>query len=371
MQTLTRWGLVLAEVIAVLVLAVWPADATTKTEPALMIFEKGVTLNSTLTVTGATTFSGSLNLCSTCNLTVNTNKFTVAASSGNTVVAGTFNAAGATTLDGAVTLGNAAADAVTVTGTFASNLIFTDATYDIGASGATRPRDFFLSRNATVGGTFNAVGATTLDGAVTLGNAAADAVTVTGTLASNLIFTDATYDIGASGATRPRDFFLSRNATLGGTLGVTGATTLSSTLGVASGVSTLSGGVVHGATINTGTGATLTTATSGQLHVAAASADNTTVYILPAASTKASYCFSIGDITGAVRELLIETPAGSDLVVGTTTAAGGTGIATTAGASHGIKNTRATGIRGNGVCVYADGTNTWYMQGIAGTWAAY
>lgn len=33
------------------------------------------------------------------------------------------------------------------------HLTFTDATYDIGASGATRPRDFFLSRNATIGGT--------------------------------------------------------------------------------------------------------------------------------------------------------------------------------------------------------------------------
>lgn len=46
----------------------------------------------------------------------------------------------------------------------------------------------------------------------------------------NLTFTDATYDIGASGATRPRDLFLSRNAVIGGTLGVTGATTLSAAL---------------------------------------------------------------------------------------------------------------------------------------------
>src|SRR3990167_6543416 len=45
-------------------------------------------------------------------------------------------------------------------------------------------------------------------------------------LQHNLLFTDATYDIGASGATRPQDLFLSRNATIGGTLGVTGVATL-------------------------------------------------------------------------------------------------------------------------------------------------
>jgi len=51
-----------------------------------------------------------------------------------------------------------------------------------------------------------------------------------GTLTGNLLFTDNTYDIGASGATRPRDLFLARNAVVGGTLGVTGATTLSAAL---------------------------------------------------------------------------------------------------------------------------------------------
>ena len=81
-------------------------------------------------------------------------------------------------------------------GTMTGNLLFTDATYDIGASGATRPRDLFLSRNAVIGGT----------------------TTLTGNVVSNLIFTDATYDIGASGATRPRSIFLSSNATLGGAI---------------------------------------------------------------------------------------------------------------------------------------------------------
>ena len=44
----------------------------------------------------------------------------------------------------------------------------------------------------------------TVTGNTTLGDASADTVTVNGTVTSNLIFTDNTYDIGASGATRPR-----------------------------------------------------------------------------------------------------------------------------------------------------------------------
>ncbi len=43
----------------------------------------------------------------------------------------------------------------------------------------------------------------------------------------DLLFTDGTYDIGKSGASRPRDGFFSRNGVIGGTLGITGATTLS------------------------------------------------------------------------------------------------------------------------------------------------
>jgi hypothetical protein len=43
-----------------------------------------------------------------------------------------------------------------------------------------------------------------------------------GSMTGNLIFTDALYDIGASGATRPRDLFLSRNLTFGGLLIGTG-----------------------------------------------------------------------------------------------------------------------------------------------------
>lgn len=89
----------------------------------------------------------------------------------------------------------------TVLPTLGGDLLFTDATYDIGKSGATRPRDLFTSRNISVGGT------------LTLG----------GNVVSDVLFTDASFDIGKSGATRPRDGFFSRNVAIGGTLGVTGA----------------------------------------------------------------------------------------------------------------------------------------------------
>jgi hypothetical protein len=125
------------------------------------------------------------------DLAINTNKFTVAAASGNTVIAGT------TSLNGNVTFA-------------------TDATYDIGASGATRPRDLFLSRNLVVGGTLTLAGGVNLNGNVTIGDASTDTLTINSTITSNLIFTDNTYDIGASGATRPKNLYLAGSAIVGG-----------------------------------------------------------------------------------------------------------------------------------------------------------
>src|SRR3990167_7927762 len=63
-------------------------------------------------------------------------------------------------------------------GTMTGNLLFTDATYDIGASGATRPRDLFLSRNATVCGTLDVTGVTTLTGAL-VGDSVTDSTSTT------------------------------------------------------------------------------------------------------------------------------------------------------------------------------------------------
>ena len=153
----------------------------------------------------------------------------------NLTVGGTMTVAGGINFNGNVTVGDSSTDTLTINSTITSNLIFTDNTYDIGASGATRPRTGYfgtsvftplldatnveVSNIKALDGTAaitiaNSTGAVTVSSAfstqgnTTLGNAAADNVTVTGTVTSNLIFTDNTYDIGASGATRPRTLYL-------------------------------------------------------------------------------------------------------------------------------------------------------------------
>jgi len=160
---------------------------------------------------------------------------TVGAASASTGAFTTLNASGATTLDGTVALGNASGDLITVPGTVNSNLIFTDNLFDIGATGATRPRNLFLAGAATVagnlsvGGTLTLTGGVNLNGNVTVGDSSADTLTINSTITSNLIFTDNTYDIGASGATRPRNLFLAGNITAAGNQTLTGALTVDST----------------------------------------------------------------------------------------------------------------------------------------------
>lgn len=94
------------------------------------------------------------------NFSVNTNKFTVDAATGNVVVAGTLQVAGGINLNGNVTVGDSSADTLTVNSTITSNLIFTDATYNIGASGANRPNNIYVANAINTGGTITASGST-------------------------------------------------------------------------------------------------------------------------------------------------------------------------------------------------------------------
>jgi hypothetical protein len=97
---------------------------------------------------------------------------------GTTLTAGGLTTTGTTStgvlsVTGNTTLGDAAADTVTVNGTITSNLIFTDNTYDIGASGATRPRSGFFGTSLTAGTTINAAGAIKSTGANLVNEASA------------------------------------------------------------------------------------------------------------------------------------------------------------------------------------------------------
>lgn len=121
-----------------------------------------------------------------------------------------YVAAGAAYFGGAVTVaGSLSLAAVTVTSLTDSGLTSGRVTY-AGTGGLLQD-----SANMTFNGTTLTVAGFSNTGNTILGDASADTVTVNGTITSNLIFTDNTYDIGASGATRPRNLYLSNSARVG------------------------------------------------------------------------------------------------------------------------------------------------------------
>ena len=154
-------------------------------------------------------------------------------------VEGNLVVTGAATVTGALggTLSTAAQPNITSVGTLAANLLFVDATYDIGASGATRPRDFFLSRNATVGGALTVAGLTSANGGLVIaggggaysaGKLSSDATfglvmqSITGTTDDWALFTPAGAYI-AHVPTGTATFTITNAASIGSTLTVTGA----------------------------------------------------------------------------------------------------------------------------------------------------
>lgn len=144
-----------------------------------------------------------------------------------TISAGGFTSTGTTTHTGSYRFG-------------------TDSTFDIGASGAFRPRDVYIGRNLLVDGTLGVTGSTTLAALHTTGNTGVDGfLTVGGTFgvtgqstlndtqfagsANGVVFgsgvlgsslipgTTATYNLGTT-TLRWQDAWLSRNLTAGGTI---------------------------------------------------------------------------------------------------------------------------------------------------------
>jgi hypothetical protein len=223
---------------------------------------------------------------------------------GNASVGGTLGVTGATTLSAALTYGGVTlSNAVTGTG----NMV--------------------LSASPTLTGTLGAAaatfsGAVALNGNTTLGDASSDTVTVNGTITSNLIFTDNTYDIGASGATRPRTGYFGTSVisplvdatnlevTNLKALDGTAAGSIANSTGVvtlASSVLTttdINGGTIDGTAIGGSTaaaGAFTTLSSTGNTTLGDASAD--TVTVNGTTTFNASPIISVTDNTNAALRI--------------------------------------------------------------------
>ena len=229
-----------------------------------------------------------------------------------------------------------AAVSSTLPNPISQDLLFTDATYDIGKSGANRPRDLFQSRNATIGGTLGVAGATTLSSTVATG-----ALTVTGaaTVSTTLGVTGATTlssTVGTGALT------VTGNETVSGTLGVTGATTLSSTL--ASGALTVTGNETVSGTL----GVTGAAALASTLAVAGATTLtgglNTPLVVAQGGSgvaTHTAYGVIVGGTTSTGPEQTI-TPGASGTVL---TSGGASAVPTWATAVTGDSDQIVIGVQ--------------------------
>ena len=254
-------------------------EVTGDTDTDTLTVSGNGTVGGTFTVTGATALNG--------GLTMDTNKFTVADTSGNTAIAGTLAVTGETTLathlnmgdndiiklgagpdlqiyhngsnsyiddtgtghlyirGGYLSFGNLSGE-VYLSGTengavtlYHNNAVKLATQSDgIEVTGDTDTDTLTVSGNATVGGNLTVTGTSTFNGHIVIGDAASDDVSFGAELTSHIIpNADDTYDLGSSskqwrnvyinGTTDTDLLTVSSNATIGGTLGVTGVTTFS------------------------------------------------------------------------------------------------------------------------------------------------
>ena len=119
------------------------------------------------------------------------------------------------------------------------------------------------------------------------------------TIDADLLFTDATYDVGKSGATRPRDLFISRDATVGGDLTINGGDVIGAagTINLFnSAVTTLNiGGAAT--TLAIGAAASVTTWTGRSITLTGANTTNNTTLAITNSSNGATANHAIVDIS--------------------------------------------------------------------------
>jgi len=135
------------------------ATATSTLPQSVGIAVSDIAINTagTVRIAGVATTASSVVVGSTYYISSTPGGITTSAPSNSRVV-------GVANTTSTLVLAATSAVVATIPSPITQDLLFTDDTYDIGKSGATRPRDFFQSRNATIGGTLAVVGATTLTG---------------------------------------------------------------------------------------------------------------------------------------------------------------------------------------------------------------
>jgi hypothetical protein len=340
--------------------------ATLDVEDLNITVAKGALTNAAANGAGLSVDGASATLLyASANDSWNFNKLLTASSLQNTPIGTTTRAAGNfTSLDanGNVTLGDADTDTITLGGSFITGTSLRSAkvatntlalaAYDVDGTAYANLITLTASNTPTLTLTSIGVGSidninigsstrgsgnfTTLDanGNVTIGSDSADTVTVNATVTSNLIFTDNTYDIGATGATRPRSLFLSQNATLGGNLQVDGNTTIGN---ADTDTITVGGSFVTGTALRTAKTATNT------LSLAAYDVDGTAytnLITLTASNTPSLALTSIG--TGSIDNMTI---GGSTAAAGTFTNLTASGLTSLAEITE-VLNTKtaATGV---------------------------
>ena len=255
-------------------------------EVDFLTVDEDATITGDLAVTGATGIDGDFD--------INTTKFTIAAATGNTTIAGTLDVAdvvnitdttgstgtgtGAVVVSGGVGIaqnlnvggtmdvtGDVTLDNLDVTTLDASGAVGVDGNFDVATNKFTVAA---ATGNTAIAGTLDVTGNQTntgdltVNGNTTLGNASADTIALTGVVSTNIIPSAGTENLGSSGAqwnnlyidgTASIDTLaVDENATVAGTLGVTGAATLSDTLAVTGAATMSSTLAVTGASTLTG-----------------------------------------------------------------------------------------------------------------------
>lgn len=286
--------------------------STAQTITGAKTYAANVTINgsNTLSVGGATTLSGAVTAASTLavagDFAVNTNKFTVAASTGNTLVAGTLDVTGATALSSVATSGNASVGGnLTVTGDLTIN---GSTTYVNSTDLAIEDKLIHLNVPATPGA--NDPVPTGYSGlAIERGTASSVAREASGFIWDEansiwrLAFLSNDTTVGAGGYQAVRVGNLtSINGNFSGTLSVTSTSTLTGAVTASNGLTVTAGGATitaGGLTVSAG-GAAITgnSSITGTLGVSGDFAINTNKFTVAASSGNTLVAGTL-NVTGA------------------------------------------------------------------------